>query len=121
MTSQEDDLTGRQPHSRATSQQDNLTGRRPHRKTTSQKDNIKEYDLKVRQLHRKTTSQEDNLRGGQAHRKMTNLELSLAQLRPRVYLRSAFAAMEWPLNFSLVDAILITTKLPVPGQRYKKI
>ena len=40
MTSEEDDLRGKQPLWMTTSKEDNLIGRQPHRKTTSQRNNL---------------------------------------------------------------------------------
>ena len=71
-SSQEDNLTGRQPYRKTTSQEDDLTGRRPHGKTTSQKD-----DLTGRQPHREKISQEDNLTGIRLQRKTTSKEDNL--------------------------------------------
>ena len=40
MTSQEDNLTGRQPYWKTTLLEDKLAGRQAHRKMTSQEDNL---------------------------------------------------------------------------------
>ena len=59
MTSQEENLTGREPHRNTTSQEDNNTGRQPHRKMTLQEDNTDIQTLK------KTISHEYRLTGRQ--------------------------------------------------------
>ena len=63
MTSEEDELTGKQPRRKTTSQGDNLKGK---------KMNLQEESLTERGSHMKTTAlQEDNFAGRQHFRKTT--------------------------------------------------